>query len=173
MGRAGEGVKENTYHIGQRTVTIGRGVGNFIQISDESSSRVHCQLIGKPSGLEVKDMGSSNGTTVNGDRLEPDVPRRLNEGDTVQIGATKFVYYETGDFAVDHSLRAAKDVNAERTNKKTMGLGAVDFKDSIEQTLRDSDGNIQEAAESMGMEVDVFLKMMEHMDLDPSDYGAA
>lgn len=43
VGKAGA-VAGQTFHIGYRTVTIGRGTTNFIQVTDEDASRKPCQL---------------------------------------------------------------------------------------------------------------------------------
>ena len=50
--------------------TIGRATGvNFI-VDAHLVSRVHCQLTAGASELEVKDLDSTNGTFVNGERIE-------------------------------------------------------------------------------------------------------
>src|SRR5262249_686758 len=51
-------------------------------------SRIHCSFLCEGKRLRVKDLGSSNGTYVNGLRITEAV---LNAGDTVQIGSVKFV----------------------------------------------------------------------------------
>jgi pSer/pThr/pTyr-binding forkhead associated (FHA) protein len=53
-------------------------------------SRSHAELRLLAGVLEVADLGSTNGTFVNGDRLKPHEPRPLHPGDEVCFGATKF-----------------------------------------------------------------------------------
>ncbi len=52
-----------------QTVIIGRGSEATYRIQDPSISRRHCQIANTPRGLVVADLGSSNGTYVNGQRL--------------------------------------------------------------------------------------------------------
>lgn len=65
-------------------LTIGRGSECDVVIPDASISRRHAQVIRQESGLYVQDLGSRNGTAINGQRLS--APRRLEDGDTLAIG---------------------------------------------------------------------------------------
>jgi molecular chaperone DnaK (HSP70) len=69
---------------------IGRGEGNDLQIDALKVSRFHAELRLTTGVLEVVDLGSTNGTFVNGERLAPQQPRALNPGDEVCFGAAKF-----------------------------------------------------------------------------------
>ena len=70
-----------------RVITFGREVGSDIVINDPFVTRVHMQLVQDDSGaIKVVDMGSTNGTFVNGRRIEGECP--LNPGDEVRIGHT-------------------------------------------------------------------------------------
>ena len=69
------------------TVTIGRGGQNDVQLPDDDfASARHARVVPRPDGLWVEDVGSTNGTFVNGARLQR--PRRLNPGDVVRVGQT-------------------------------------------------------------------------------------
>jgi hypothetical protein len=65
--------------------TIGREAE--IVIGDEEASRRHATLRPVPGGVEVLDLGSLNGTIVDGDRLK-DSPRLAGNGSIIKIGAT-------------------------------------------------------------------------------------
>ena len=52
----------------------------------EKVSSVHCRLEGTDGALWVTDLGSTNGTFVNGTRLAPNQPAPLREGDTLMLG---------------------------------------------------------------------------------------
>jgi len=52
-----------------RSLVVGRGVASDIAIYDPTISRRHAELIAGPDGVEVKDLGSSNGTCINGSRV--------------------------------------------------------------------------------------------------------
>jgi pSer/pThr/pTyr-binding forkhead associated (FHA) protein len=73
--------------IGQ--VAIGRKPENDLAFPNDSSvSSQHCILIWNGSRLIVRDMGSSNGTYVNGVRLAGDLP--VESGDVIAIGQSEF-----------------------------------------------------------------------------------
>jgi adenylate cyclase len=66
--------------------TVGRNASNDVTIPEESASRRHAELILNADGntLTVRDLGSTNGTFVNRERLTQ--PRRLVSGDEIRIG---------------------------------------------------------------------------------------
>lgn len=66
---------------------IGRDDACNLVLDDPEVSRRHAYLIETPGGLEAGDLGSSNGTRLNGRRLER--PATLQPGDTLEIGGTK------------------------------------------------------------------------------------
>lgn len=67
---------------------IGRSSRAALQLADERVSSQHAAILWDKVayGWFIKDLASRNGTTVNGLRLEPGVPRRLNDGDRVSFG---------------------------------------------------------------------------------------
>ncbi len=67
--------------------TVGRGGGCAIVLpEDQFVSTVHARLFRRGEGLYVEDLGSRNGTFVNGEPVQ--APRRLRRGDRVQFGET-------------------------------------------------------------------------------------
>lgn len=64
---------------------IGRLASCRIIISDTNTSRQHAQIVRLGSGFAINDLGSTNGTFVNGERVIAD--RRLADGDIVTVGA--------------------------------------------------------------------------------------
>ena len=70
-------------------VSIGRGGQNEIPLDgDEFASAQHARFESRRDGLWVEDVGSTNGTFVNGARVT--TPRRLTKGDVVRVGQTDF-----------------------------------------------------------------------------------
>ena len=68
---------------------IGRSSDATLQVRDAKLSRHHCDLRITPEGCFVRDLGSKNGTFVNGARI---VEARLRDGDRIQIGLTRFLF---------------------------------------------------------------------------------
>ncbi len=71
-----------------KVVTIGRGTDNDVIINDSRVSRHHLQIIQNDDGTyKLFDFGSTNGTYVNGVKINGEIPLFVN--DTVSIGNTK------------------------------------------------------------------------------------
>jgi hypothetical protein len=91
--RAGEEVvivKSKT-QAGQRLdvqgpVVLGRSPQADVLLDDPYASEFHLRLIRRPEGIVVHDLGSTNGTYVNGRRVG--TPLTLTRGDTIQVGNT-------------------------------------------------------------------------------------
>lgn len=70
------------------SVVIGRGTECDVVIKDLKASRKHCQLTRKTDGFLLEDLGSRNGTLVNGNKITEPVLLKANQ--TFQIGDTMF-----------------------------------------------------------------------------------
>lgn len=69
--------------------TIGRATGADFIVDAALVSRVHCRLTALPTGeLEVRDLESTNGTYVNGKRVEQ---ARLATGDRLTVGRLELI----------------------------------------------------------------------------------
>ena len=75
-------------------MTIGRGTEADLRISDPSISRLHAEIRVTESGdgqqIDIIDLGSTNGVTVNGQKVSRSV---LGEGSRIQIGATRMLVH--------------------------------------------------------------------------------
>ncbi|HFD39135.1 MAG TPA: FHA domain-containing protein [Anaerolineae bacterium] len=67
-------------------ISLGRHPDNHIQLSDRRISRRHAQIICRGAECQVMDLGSSNGTYVNGQRLPANTPYPLQPGQWVSLG---------------------------------------------------------------------------------------
>jgi pSer/pThr/pTyr-binding forkhead associated (FHA) protein len=69
--------------------TIGRAPGVQFVVDAPLVSRIHCRLTAEAGGaLVVEDLGSTNGTYVNGARV--DGPTPVGSADTVKVGRVEF-----------------------------------------------------------------------------------
>jgi len=81
------------YELNSAPLTIGRGGQNDVAIDgDEFASAKHVRIEPRRDGVWVRDLGSTNGTYVNGVRL--DRPRKLVDGDVVKVGETELRFEE-------------------------------------------------------------------------------
>src|SRR4051812_31968626 len=75
-----------------KSLVVGRGVSSDIAIYDSTISRRHAELIVENDGVKVKDLGSSNGTCINGTRVDAG---RLSLNDSVTFGKVLFQLEES------------------------------------------------------------------------------
>jgi hypothetical protein len=77
--------------LGMEVTHIGRGLAADLHLDDDSVSRRHSILISRPSGAQILDDRSFNGTFVNGRRVEQAV---LHSGDVIVLGRVQLRYLE-------------------------------------------------------------------------------
>jgi pSer/pThr/pTyr-binding forkhead associated (FHA) protein len=85
-------------------LSIGRGVGQGLLIADTGVSRAHAILRVVDGLALLLDLGSTNGTFVNGNRIDAQIA--LNEGDVVNIGAGRVRVHFLGSSAEVEDTRA-------------------------------------------------------------------
>ena len=85
-----EGLPEKTFRLPPGTIrTLGRAAGADFIVDAALVSRVHCRLTAlDDGGLEVRDLESTNGTFVNGERIDT---ARLAHGDLLQVGRVEMM----------------------------------------------------------------------------------
>ena len=79
--------KNQSYQFEKETVYLGRRDGNDVKLAFPFVSGRHCSIQYHEGHFFVQDLGATNGTMVNGQTLEPNVPQPVRPGDVVQIGA--------------------------------------------------------------------------------------
>ena len=91
-----EGEPEQTFRILPGGIrTIGRAVGADFIVDAPLVSRVHCRVTALPTGeLEVRDLDSTNGTFVNGERIDS---VRVTSGDRIGVGRVELVALRDAD----------------------------------------------------------------------------
>lgn len=80
------------YPLDKPVQTLGRDITNDIVINDPEVSRHHCRLTQGGGGFTLEDLGSTNGTFINGQRLSG--ARPLAPGDMIGLGETVTLAYE-------------------------------------------------------------------------------
>jgi pSer/pThr/pTyr-binding forkhead associated (FHA) protein len=92
----GEAEPEKTFRILPGGVrTVGRATGADFIVDAPLVSRVHCRLTALPTGeLEVKDLESTNGTFVNGQRI---ATATMASGDRLTVGRVDLVALRDND----------------------------------------------------------------------------
>ncbi len=85
------------YRVDQYEMVIGRGEAAQIALDDEKVSKRHCLLRLEGPVCTVQDLGSRNGTRVNGRKMQDKVTHRLRHLDEIQVGTTRLMVL-TGTF---------------------------------------------------------------------------
>ncbi|MBI3735965.1 FHA domain-containing protein [Candidatus Sumerlaeota bacterium] len=81
----------HTHAMGEKgRITVGRGPDNDVDLSDPHSSSQHAMIARKGGGYIIRDLGSRNGTFINGRKIESDT--LLNHGDQIRVGLTEMQF---------------------------------------------------------------------------------
>lgn len=71
-------------------LSIGKSPGNDLVVRDPAVSRLHAVVEGLGSGWVIRDLGSRNGTFVNGERVRAE--QALHSGDEIRVGNTRLTF---------------------------------------------------------------------------------
>lgn len=101
-------------------VIVGRASTVKVRLNDDGISRRHCRVVSLGSQLVIEDLGSANGTLVNGEKIHQ---HTLAEGDKIRLGATttlKFTYQDKLDESFQQQMidAALRDGLTRTYNKK-------------------------------------------------------
>ncbi len=77
--------------VNQKEIEIGKAPHNTIVLTDQTVSNTHAVILARDGGYSIVDLGSRNGTFVNGDRLGSQA-RTLCHGDSIQLGQTVLTF---------------------------------------------------------------------------------
>ena len=79
-------IRENEFLIGKSSERV-----QGVITGNNAISRVHCKIVRKNGNYYVLDMGSSNGTYVNGKRIEPNIPEPILDKSQLRIANAEFI----------------------------------------------------------------------------------
>ena len=101
---------------------VGRGTNATIRLGDDSISRRHVRIVVDGQDVRIEDLGSANGTILNGERV---AAAPLRDGDKIQLGSTtilKFTYHDKLEEAFQRQMydSALRDGLTKVFNKKHM-----------------------------------------------------
>ncbi|MEZ6037720.1 MAG: FHA domain-containing protein [Planctomycetota bacterium] len=109
--------------VTDRALRIGRKPGNDIVLSDEKTSGVHCEVAPEGDRFVLRDLGSTNGTFLDGKRVTELV---LTPGDVVTVGRLRVKFRSADEAATpDAGEFAMRRLDASRVPKRGGALGLV------------------------------------------------
>jgi sigma-B regulation protein RsbU (phosphoserine phosphatase) len=95
-----------THHIGDaEKITIGRAADNDVRLGDLHSSSRHAEIICKAGEYYCRDLGSRNGTYVNGEKISGEA--KLKNGHNIKVGITTMSFLTGEDESFCTSVSAA------------------------------------------------------------------
>lgn len=105
-------VKGKSFEIDRDRVSIGRNTTNLITIEHPTVSGKHCCLLREGRRFSIKDLGSTNGTRINGTDVTDVAP--INPKDLLQIGSIEFMFdAEASEVAEQERKRASTTAKVE------------------------------------------------------------
>jgi predicted component of type VI protein secretion system len=168
--------KSKEFPLGKLPVHIGRGEDCKVRVPLPSVSRKHCELLIEDDEFAVKDLGSSNGTYVNGERVRS---HELVPGDLLALGPCVFVVridghpkeidpvesYAAGAVAVGGSSESSSD----RRTQMIEGVPTWSGQAGLDRAAKDVGDSSKPAPGKAGSEAD--SKDLLGSLLDDFDFG--
>jgi pSer/pThr/pTyr-binding forkhead associated (FHA) protein len=112
-----------SFSLHKETTIVGRKEDCDLRIPLGEISRKHCRITKEDASLKIEDLGSSNGTYRNGERVQA---ATVVAGDTIQVGSIAFVVQIDGTPA-DEEMQP---VLAQRAESEESGAPAAESDDS-------------------------------------------
>jgi len=113
---------EKEYPLGEGAVVLGREAFNDIVVYDAEVSRRHAQISLQEGRYIIEDLGSTNGTFVNGRRVNSPVP--LHNGDVIEMGeAARIIFSSTADPVGETVARPDEVPELDKTMADPAGMG--------------------------------------------------
>ncbi|MBS1957849.1 MAG: GGDEF domain-containing protein [Bdellovibrionales bacterium] len=88
------------YFITEDEMTIGRDPAADISIADQTISKKHAKIIREGAVIKIEDLGSSNGTLINGKKLEAGNTAKLAKEDMIKLGNSIVKYLPAGEIEI-------------------------------------------------------------------------
>jgi len=112
---------DNEIALNEGVTTLGRTTDNMVSFAADSNvSRYHAEIEWRDGDYWLIDLGSSNGTNLNGEALKSDV--KLSDGDEIVFGGTSRAEFSSGEKDEESETAAAaktdSDAKANDANKK-------------------------------------------------------
>ena len=140
------GTVGRSFRISADENVVGRSPDAQVRLQEEGVSRRHARLVRSPAGqFELTDLGSTNGTYLNGTRLSG--AARLEEGDRVQLGGQctlRFSFHESSDG--DENLREALAAAQVATFSLDLRSQVISWNETVERVVGAPAGTLSRSA---------------------------
>jgi FHA domain len=92
---AGLAIALEPARAGETRVTLGRGHACDVDLAEGTLSQLHCAFVHHDDGWRIEDLGSTNGTWLDGVRLTARQPVRIADGQRVQAALIHFTFHDS------------------------------------------------------------------------------
>lgn len=145
VGSGGAGAR--TTRLSQDGVTtVGRQAGVTLLIDHPSVSRRHAEIAYSNGSFLLSDLGSSNGTFLNDERLSQDRPRALEAGQRVRFGKVEYIFQERADEQPGEPAKPARPAGTTYLRELATGFFDPEAAGPVEassyQPVLDADGSL-------------------------------
>jgi diguanylate cyclase (GGDEF)-like protein len=118
------------YRLEGGEAVLGRGTAATIRLGDDGISRRHAKIVVAGNVVKIEDLGSANGTLVNGALIQQSA---LRDGDKIQLGSTTILKFTYHDKLEENFQRAMYD--AALRDDLTKAFNKKHFLDRLEQEV--------------------------------------
>jgi adenylate cyclase len=152
-----------------QTIVVGRAVTTDLPVYDPTVSRRHAELIHAGDGLTVRDLGSSNGTFVNGSRISES---HASDGDVVTFGKVAFNLTEVADATPPPHAEAFAAPQSAPEATIIRQLPVDEGPDSLEQQVArlsgemERDASQQKETSKLSLLLDISKELAKQQDVD-------
>lgn len=148
------GKEERTYNLDRPRMVVGREPQCEIAIDNLGISRQHCALMNKGDAFVVQDLGSANGTFVNGKKV---VEHYLNDGDEIFLGKYVLKFKNEGQ----NKAEVARDGNVVPDTLNTFVMDGAKIQEQLTKMRQQAGGQPAPAAPGPGATAKDYAKAMD------------
>ncbi|TWU04009.1 FHA domain-containing protein [Neorhodopirellula pilleata] len=128
-----------TVSVGDKRLVIGRSADCDLVLQTPDVSRKHCMIVRNSEGIYIRDLGSRNGTKVNGVDIANEKAVKLKHRDKLQVGKWKFRMIEHSGSSLLQPSQSAESLGG--TNSAGTSVSPVSGLDSVGRSEANSGFN--------------------------------
>jgi len=125
---------QQVFPLTEGVITIGREAYNDVVLIDPEASRKHCQISFQAGRYVIEDMGSTNGTYVNGRQIL--TATTLNRGDVIEVGEMARILFQGPSGDIGETVM--REPSSSRDVTMAMPEDLATFSESLQPPLPDS-----------------------------------
>ena len=118
--------------VAKKEIEIGKAPHNDVVLADKTVSNTHAVILAREGGYGIVDLGSRNGTFVNGKRLG-DHAHTLRHGDAIQLGQTVLTFRNPGETKENVTATLSSET-LDEVRRRAAAANLADAADGVQRT---------------------------------------